>query len=348
MADIIRSRNIFIDSEQYHTSNGEKVIVNFPASSFHVLQGEHMRLTLTAFEMRKNFYNINSNNNKFYLYQASTSNYVEMEIAVGDYYRFGSNATVSNSLCEAIQQAIVAGGCTGLQTGDVTYNINTRKITIDMSNVTAGYTNGDYFVTFQIPVERQGSGITGVTNKGIFNDSYEILGTRPTRYTTDIIPAFENNGTDDLFKGFYPASLFSIEALYLQANVITNNYTTPSFGADSVSTKLIPSQILARIAIPYDDMFEREQDQPAIITYTDPNDLFTVNLQQNQIDTIVFEMIDSKGRRIEEVSPKQADDGSLSFSCVLRWDVVKENTMGLPVRELTDRIDALFRRQGLN
>jgi len=347
MADIIRSRNIFIDSEQYHTRNGEKVIVNFPASSFHVLQGEHMRLTLTAFEMRKNFYNINSNNNKFYLYQVSTSNYVEMEIAVGDYYRFGSNATISHSLCRAIQQAIVAGGCTGLLTTDVTYNVITRKITIDMSNVTAVYTTGDYFVTFQIPVERQGSGITGVSDKGIFNDSYEILGTRPTRYTDDIIQAFDNS-TTDTFEGFYPASLFSIEALYLQANIITNNYTTPSFGADSVSTKLIPSQILARIAIPYADMFEKTQDQPAIITYTDPNDLFTVNLQQNQIDTIVFEIIDSKGRRIEEVSPNQADDGSLSFSCVLRWDVVKENTMGLPVRELTDRIDALFRRQGLN
>lgn len=348
MVDIIRSRNIFIDSEQYHTTNGERVIVNFPASSFHVLQGEHMRLTLTAFEMKKNFYNINSRNNLFYHYDSTASNYTKIEIAKGDYFRFGSDGTVANSFCEAIYEATSNAGFTGISAADVTYNINTRKIKIDMTNVTAKHTAGDYFVSFQIPPERQGSGIAGVSDLGIYNDSYEILGCRPQRYTDTVIKAFNQLTGTEKFEGFYPASLFSIEALYLQANLITNNYTTPSFGADTISTKLIPSQILARIAIPYTDFFEKTQDQPTVITFSDPNNLFTVNLQQNQIDQIVFDIIDSKGRRVEEVSENQADDGSLSFSCVIRWDVVKENTMGMPVRELTDRGDLFFRRQDLN
>lgn len=339
--EIVRSRNIFIDSEQYHTTNGEKVIVNFPSNSFHVLDGEHMKLTLTAFEMRKNFYNINSYNNKFY--HKSGTTYTEIVIPPGDYYRFGADGSIANSLCRAIYDGLSTAGLTPTAADKVTYDINTRKISIDMTSA-SNYTNGDDFVTFQIPSERQ-TAIAGVSTIGIFNDSYEILGTRPTRYTTDVIEAFEKNG--DTFTSFYPASLYSIEALYLKANIQTNNYCTPTFGEDSVSARLIPSQIFARIPIPYADLFEKTQDQPSIIKFEDTNNLFTIYLQQNQLDTVIFSIVDSKGRLVEEVSSNQADDGALAFKCVFRWDVIRENKMGLPIRNLTDRVDQLFRRQGL-
>jgi len=344
--EVVRSRNIFIDSEQYHTVNGERVIVNFPANSFHALDGEHMKLTLTAFEMRKNFYNINSYNNKLYMYDNAGGTYSEIVIPAGDYYRFGSNASVANSLCEAIYTGLDNAGFTPSGTSQVTYDINTRKISINMTGA-SNYTAGDYFVTFQVPRERQ-SPIAAVSSTGIFNDSYEILGTRPTRYTTNVIPAFDFDAGTATFTSYYPASLYSMEALYLKASIQTNNYCTPTFGADTISAKLIPTQIFARIPIPYADMFEKTQDQPSIIKFEDTNDLFTIYLQQNQIDTVNFTLVDGKGRLIEEVSDNQADDGALAFKFVMRWDVIKENKMGIPIRDLTDRIDQLFRRTGLN
>ena len=68
MGEIVnRTRNIFLDSEQYH-SNGDLVRIFLPNDAFSVHNNESMKIVLSSFEMTKKFYNINDNNNTFYAF----------------------------------------------------------------------------------------------------------------------------------------------------------------------------------------------------------------------------------------------------------------------------------------
>ena len=60
MGEIVkRSRNIFIDTEQYH-SNGDLVRLFFPNEAFALNKDESMKFVLSSFEMQKKFYNVNA------------------------------------------------------------------------------------------------------------------------------------------------------------------------------------------------------------------------------------------------------------------------------------------------
>ena len=65
MPSIVKqSRLIFIDSELNGHPNA---VVTFPSQPFSVCCSDHMRLTLLSFQMRRNWYSVNSTNNTFYI-----------------------------------------------------------------------------------------------------------------------------------------------------------------------------------------------------------------------------------------------------------------------------------------
>ena len=82
------SRNIFIDSEINTIGNGQKAKVNLPASSFSIGPHEDMRLVLSSFEMRRNWYSINETNNTFYVYDSANDTYKQARIVPGSYRLF--------------------------------------------------------------------------------------------------------------------------------------------------------------------------------------------------------------------------------------------------------------------
>ena len=105
MGEIVnRTRNIFLDSEQHH-SGGDLVRMFLPNDAFSLHKDESMKFIVSSFEMQKKFYNINKHNNTFYALKP-TPGYTEIKIKEGDYFQFGENADVSNSLCEAIYNAL--------------------------------------------------------------------------------------------------------------------------------------------------------------------------------------------------------------------------------------------------
>lgn len=326
MQRVNRERNIFLDSEQSHTA-GDLVKIYLPNDAFSTRHNETMKISLSTFEMQKKFYNINSYNNTFYALAGAT--YTEIKIAEGDYFQFGDTHSVAGSLCEAIYNAISTAIAAPQS---VSYNINTRKLSIDMSGVSqAGKWDATaYFVSFQIPPSRQGTLPTNVTANGYFNDSYEILGAKPTKYNSPIVEAFSENSRT--FTSFYPASLYTIESIHLTTSLQTNNYQSPSLDADSKATRLIPTQVLARIPIDMGKMFEgNKQDVPSIIKFEDTGaTLYSMTLQQNEIDVLNFRLVDAKGREIDQVSNNQYANGALSYKLVLKWEAIDAGEVGQP------------------
>lgn len=319
MGEIInRRRNIFINSEQYHRTNGD-VNLQFPGDDFAVNKNEMMRISLESFVMKRPFYNVNDTNNTFYITFTSSLNVItivaEVKIAHGDYHDMSELAT-------ALQNAL--NNTTGITNAAVTSNINTRKLTIDMSSVpTSGgnwYGASSNFVCFQ--AVNQTKPATLISSSGFFNDSCELLGAKRTSDVNNIIFAFEKSGND--FTSFFPASLFTLEALHLATNLQTHSYQTPNFDAFSENSSLIPSQIFAKIP-----MLQNVKD---LIKYQDSgSDAFSVDLQNKSLNSIILKIQDNKGRPLEELCEENSlENGMVNFTATLKWAALNTPEIGNP------------------
>jgi len=319
-------KNIFVDTEQYHSVDN-KVTLLFPSQTLVVPQGFGMKLSLQQFTMKKSFYNINKYNNIFYLYNSTTNSYTEIVITEGDYYKFGTTGADANSLCKAIQDAITNAG---IGANTVTYNVNTRKLSI----ASASFSATNYLVCFQVPPSRQNFIPANTTPNGLFSDVAEILGARSNQQelTSSYVPfpAFELSSTT--FTSFYPASLYSMENIRLILNLGSNNLETPNMDANSSTSICLASQTFATIPLQNGGSFDGlNLIEPAIILFQDDGDeLFSIKLQQNHIDSCNFSLVDGKGRPIDEVGKDQYKNGELNYQMVIRYEIIEEPFVSNP------------------
>lgn len=320
MGEIInRRRNIFINSEQYHRKNGD-VNLQFPGDDFAVNKNEMMRISLESFVMRRPFYNVNDTNNKFYITFTSSLNVTtivkEVKIEHGDYHDMSELET-------AVQTALNAvNGITGAV---VTSNTNTRKLTINMSNVpTSGNWFGadSNFACFQAVNQIKPATLSLVSSSGFFNDSCELLGAKRTSDVNNIIFGFDISG--DEYTSFFSASLFTLEALHLTTNLQTHSYQTPNFDAFSQNSNLIPSPIFAKIPI--------SQNVKDLIKYQDSgSDAFSVDLQNKSLNSIILKLQDNKGRPLEELCEDDSlENGMVNFVATLKWAALNTPELGKP------------------
>ena len=319
-------KNIFIDTEQYHSVDN-KVTLLFPSQTLVVPQGFGMKLSLQQFTMKKSFYNINKYNNIFYLYNSTTNSYTEIVITEGDYYNFGTTGADANSLCKAIQDAITNAG---IGANNVSYNVNTRKLSI----ASASFSATNYLVCFQVPPSRQKFIPANTTPNGLFSDVAEILGARSNQQelTSSYVPfpAFDLSSTT--FISFYPASLYSMENIRLILNLGSSNLETPNMDANSSTSICLASQTFATIPLQNGGSFDGlNLIEPAIILFQDDGDeLFSIKLQQNHIDSCNFSLVDGKGRPIDEVGKDQYKNGELNYQMVIRYEIIEEPFVANP------------------
>jgi hypothetical protein len=308
-------RNIFLDSEINAIGNGQKSRISFPSTAFSVRPNQFMKLVLTSFEMRRNWYSINDTNNRMSLYNFPTAgDYKEVKIEPGSYRSF-------DSLASAIQTAVIAAGGGVLAGTVVSFDQVSRKFTIDLTNTQVP--DDSFFVCFQ--VKQSPAAPTGVSPEAYFNDSNEIVGGRPTRdgWITPV-NAFGNESVGKTKHiSPYVGALNSIETIFLRTSLQTNNYQTVGFERNlRPQSGLTPTDIFARIPLSrayYNDEFE-------IIQFEDPNELFTILLQQTQLSDMVFAITDHAGRPLQEVAKGQASDGNLSFKMSFRWEIIEQDT----------------------
>ena len=319
MSEIVnRRRNIFINSEQYHDSKGHVKLI-FPGNDFAVDKNEHMRISLESFTMARNFYNVNANNNTFYVRDksASTHTYTEVVIQEGDYATFdGTNTSMGKAIEDALSDA-------GFSNSSVTYDTNTRLYEINMSSASNWSSNHD-FVCFQITDNSVPP--TNVSSSGKFNDSCELLGGRPTKSSTNIKPAFTTNGSS-VFTGVYPASLYTLKAIHMRTNLQTHSYQTPNFDANRENSSLIPSDIFAKIFVSHHEanVFTPEK---GLIQYSDNGaNAFAIDLQNKTLPEITIRLTDDKGRELPAAEHQHAD-GNLSYLATLKWTAISSPMIG--------------------
>ena len=305
----VYQRNIFIDSES-GSSRGDKLScrLNFPPANFSIKQGAFMRLTLSQFQMKRQYYNINQYNNTFFLYDPAGPTYTPITIAPGNYTTFGALAT-------AIQTAVAAvvGGST------CTHDPITRKFTITLGGAAPA---ASYFVSFQL--KKQGPP-SGVNPDFKFMDTHEILGGYPTRDGFGATPVnlFGTSVGPGAHVTPFVVALTSEECLYVRTTLQTNNFQSTGFELDTplVSNEVIPTQILARIPLPT-SVYQTATDQE-FVTFEDPNNLFSVVMDIQQLSGVEFFLTDDKSRPIPSVASGQADAGLLNYKMTMKWEVLE-------------------------
>ena len=346
MSVVNRTRNIFVNSEEYHDAKGQVSLI-FPGSDFVVDNNEIMRLTLDRFEMKRNFYNINKFNNTFYISTGTGASEIiafECKIPEGDYDTFGISSA-PGTLCAGIAAAIDE---VTSAPNKVEYDPVTRKITIRMNTGGSNITVTNFYF-FQIPPSRQNGSTdfttftnTKTSSDGLFNDSYEIFGAKPVKNEGNIVagfgPAVATTGLLS-YTAFYPASLYTMESINLTTNLQTHSYSTPHLDANSSNSSLIPTSIFARI---WFDMVEKSGNTHRtapknIISYTDPGTaVFSVDLQNKTINEVKLRLTDSKGRDLDEVSDDQFSNGNLNYTAVFKWEAIMKPQVGQSLGYLND------------
>ena len=204
MASIVKnSRLIFVDSEINTVSNQAKAKILVPPQPFSVHGGDHMRLTLLSFEMRRNWYSVNQTNCVFYIYTPSTTTYQEIIIPPGSYDTFAK-------LAAAVQVGLRAAAAT-YALAECVFDESSRKLTFTLTGAAADA----HLVCFQV---KQGVRPAGVSDAGFFSDSYELLGLIPSRTATP------TNATDAVGPGAhaapFPCALNTLEAIYLRTTTL--------------------------------------------------------------------------------------------------------------------------------
>lgn len=293
------SKTIFIDTDTLTNGVSSKARVLFPPL-FQTCCDDKMKLTLLQMVLPNRFYNINSTNKIFYVRDSLADTYIEVSIVEGTY-------TTHTLLATAIQVALRAAH-SSLADATCTYDGNTRKFTITMPSVSS--------TSFIVCWQSRGARPAGVSPAGFFQQTHIILGGKPSRGDVPV-NAYGATGTSGM-PGPYPASLSSLDSLYLRCNLMGGHFQ--SIGHERFipnnPNQVIESQIWARIPV----------DNPAsltpIIFQDNGNDMFTLQPSQRNLDSLEIFLTDEYGRSLAEVSPGQTADGMLNFTATIRWDVI--------------------------
>jgi len=361
MGELIKKlRNIFIDSETNTVQDQLQVSVNLIPNDFFCGPDEEMRITLTTFEMRTNWYNINQYNNVFYVFTpvssgSPTGTFYEIQIAAGSYYDFLDTVynpnvvspTQITGLSTAIQTALNGAG---IGTGNTcTYSPISRKFSIGL-NISASGNNGtitanSYIVCFAIPNGLVSYLPSGVSQLYTFMDTNEILGgIGMTTYPSAATVPVNAMGTGTVAAGIitfnspFVGQLNSQEALYLRTNLQTLNYSTYGFAQTIFQNTVTGSQIFARI--PLQNQLYNVPDP--FLSFEDANDIFSITIGNKQLDNITIFITDDKNRPIPNVAVGQVTSGIMSFKCSLKWEIVMKDSANPFVPTLANLTDRLY------
>ena len=360
MGEIVKQvRNVFIDSETNQNIDETQVQVNLVPTDFYCGADENMRMTLTTFEMRTNWYNINQYNNIFYLWTPTTplgsvGTYYPVRIPASTYYDFvdttySTSAITATGLATAIQTALNGAG---VGTGHTcVYNVNTRKLTIVLAIAGSGglLTANTYLVSFQVP-PTTGSPPTGISFQNFFVDTNEIMGGKATKTApvSGTLAPTSMFGTGVLattltFVSPYVCQLNSMEALYLRSNLQSANYGTYGFSQSIFQNRVTQTTTFARIPL----VNQNYEVLNPFVFFDDKNDLFTIEIGNKQLDQLTLFLTDDKNRFIPLVSTGQVIDGMMSFKATIKWEVLLRDSAKpfIPtIKNLTDRLIAFPNR----
>ena len=315
MEQITSSYNLFIDSSMGHNSQskGDDYLVNLQDAGVHAGEGEHIRMSLSNFSMAKNFTDVNDNNNRFYIQVDRSSGVVQ-----GTLYLDKRNYATVTDLAQNFAEKI----------GDHFINQIPAVTSYVVSEIES--IENDKIITFVITTDVNHTLMA--TNAHIqFNssisDSYMLLGgdRDPTGRNSSVTIEVPSATT---FKVtcLYPAQRSTTPFVYLRApGVLNTNIETRGLRhpRETHNSDVAHSDILGRAVVESQDWIQ--------FTAQSERD-FSLDIHQKQLNVLRLRLTDSKNRLIGRsqggdtasgTGLSQSTLGNLSFSAVIRFDIVK-------------------------
>lgn len=279
MTEVIHSQLLFVNSETtLPGSSCVNVNMNLPQSLAACEPHQEMRMTLSSFTMRKNWYAVNSGNRAFYVVKkpAGAASVIANQILIdiGNYESFsdadyGLAAAIKTALQRDIQNAPISLSATEAAkiTCTFQYISNTFKIEVPgLDCKIVCFTIPEYAIGKSAFLQR----IIGYNFESAFTSTNELLGgcnqdsiipyvagKTDLQYWEELKSwgTIENAGSAvapfESHTGKWAASLSTEEEIYLRCDQQMSNYQTAGFdaGAYDLYPFITSSQILAKIPL---------------------------------------------------------------------------------------------------
>lgn len=332
METIVNSFNIFVDTsrgtETGNEAEGDCFLLDLNDTNINTKTGQDIRLTLTNFSMYYVTTNINANNSRFQLRTNLTANVVNRKDHSLDlsHKNYALIRDIGLDFANALKVALLNDLSAGL-----VKNIDISGLTPETTAGIAGTSNN--IISFDLVTKNTGGtlqahGLQSLViqfhekdpTDGTDSDVFDILGGDRISDQTDLTTqSIDVNIQSNYIRisSKYPCQRFSESHIYLSTNIPSKNLASSSITAgtsDKNIQKVHPTTILAKIPI----------DTEAIFWSPTIEKQFFIDVHINHLTNIKLRLEDHHGRRLPQFGPNQNTKGNMSFTCVIRVDVIQK------------------------
>ena len=341
MDKIIDSFNIYTCSDRGDAtpnSTGDEFELNMNNAKIDIQKGQFFRLSLVNFNMFKSFTNVNKCNDRFLLHTTAggVANNGQLTIPHGNYKSVHS---LMNAFSKVLRDELLIRA--KAVTGSTVDECDIDNKTPDTNDTAEG--DSDNIMSFRLKFKDVAGadaahGLTGIMiycfddySTGM-SDVYQLLGAKrirgsPTIDPTDSLESMiidgQTNPNEITVSGSFGGQRLTEPFIYLRTSLgnSTKNLETSSLSDAKITrgnvSEVHSSDIFAKI--PVDVEFCHFDSQHG-------NEYFMNLHNMRHLTNINFNLTNSHGKKLHEVtSSEHADSGNLSFSMVLKVDIVEKN-----------------------
>ena len=335
---VISDFNLYCDSQNLQSGQGDDFRVNLGSAGIQAGDGQYIKLSLQSFNMYKNFYNVNANNNLFTISGVKTSGSVAFSgtprITQGNYKTIGDVASAfASAVSSALAGLIGSTAVVSAVAPDPTLNMDDTSNRIISFTITTGVALDSLAITCY---------------EG--NDSYSLLGVDVviSPATTSSFTINSSSSTVWGVLGKYPAQRSTEEHAYLRCDSVNNNLEMAglSLGVmpNNVSS-LLSSDILSKIPI----------DTEFCNFNTGTGNEFIMNLPNKSVNSLHFYITDSKGRPLGRAIGtnsstgvgNQTTTGNMNCSFVVKVEIIQAYRPNKLITEPPPQNPLFFKKQGV-
>ena len=311
---VLSDFNLFCDSQNLQVGKGDDYRLALGSAGIQAGDGQFIKLSLQSFNMYKNFYNVNANNNEFTVFGVITTGLVAFSasgaIPSKNYKTIGDIATAfSVILGTTLATAIGSTAVISVIEPSVTLNMD------DTSN---------RIISFTVTTGLNLTSLSIQCTQG--NDSYALLG-------VDEIPSgttgnsFSITGatTSWAVSGKYPAQRSTEPFAYLRCDAVNNNLEM-----SGLSAALMPLNISSILSS--DILMKCPIDHEFINFSSATGQEFIMNLPNKTVNSLHFYLTDGKGRplgrafgteTVTTLGSLQTTRGNFNMNFVIKVEIIQ-------------------------
>jgi hypothetical protein len=311
--EVLNSFNLYVDSEELTNGRGDDFIVPLNSAGINAGDGQFIRLSMQSFNMYKNFYNVNANNNQFRWIKNGVDIY-EFSIPAKNYKTIGD---ISQAFFTALTASLVVG-LTGTSVASLVLP-STSELMDDTSDRLLSATITNSVTSTSIVI--QSLSVNGESYALVGGDRVDDI----TDITTQTLNVSRDSGTVYRITSRYPAQRSTEEHLYLRCDAINNNLEMAGLSMGvmpSNKNSILTSDILMKCPIDFE----------FINFNTGTGEEFVLNLANKNLTSLHFYITDSKGRPLGRAlgtnssttqGTKQNTLGNLNCSFVVKVQLIQ-------------------------